>query len=59
MCPKCYHVHGAGIGWGTGQLYLQKNNRWLLVAGFCDCEENLSEAEVAEELLMQFLEDLK
>lgn len=59
MCPKCYHVHGAGIGWGTGQLYLQKNNRWLLVAGFCGCEENVSEAEEAEELLLQFLEDLK
>ena len=57
--PRCYHVHGAGIGWGTGQLYLRENNRWLLVAGFCDCEENSCEAEAAEELLLQFLEDLK
>lgn len=59
MCPRCYHVHGVGIGWGIGQLYLRKNNRWLLVAGFRDYEENLSEAEVAEEQLLQFPENLK
>jgi hypothetical protein len=59
MCPRCYHAHGVGIRWGIGQLYLRKNNRWLLVAGFRDCEENLSETEVAEELLLQFLENLK
>jgi len=39
--------------------YLRENNRWLLVAGFYDCEEDLSEAEVAEELFLQFLESLK
>lgn len=59
MCPRCYHLHGVGIGWGIGQLYLRENNRWLLVAGFYDCEEDLSEAEVAEELFLQFLENLK
>lgn len=59
MCPRCYHLHGVGIGWGVGQLYLRENNRWLLVAGFYDCEEDLSEAEVAEELFLQFLESLK
>lgn len=58
MCPKCYRIHGVGLGWGVGQLYLRENNRWLLVAGFCDSQESLSEAE-AEELLLQFLEDLK
>lgn len=59
MCPKCYHAYGVGIGWGIGQLYLRENNRWLLVAGFYDCEENWSEADMSEELLLQFLEDLK
>ncbi len=38
MCPMCYRAHGAGIGWGRGQLYLHQKDRWLLVGGFYDEE---------------------
>lgn len=57
MCPTCYHIHGAGIGWGGGQLYLHQNNRWLLVGGF-DREGDLSEDEVDDELLLQFIDKI-
>lgn len=54
MCPQCYHLHGAGIGWGVGQLYLNKNGRWLLVGGFCEYEED----EIDEYLALQLIEAL-
>jgi hypothetical protein len=35
MCAPCFSVRGAGLGWGTGQLYArQPNGDWRLVAGF-------------------------
>jgi Endonuclease NucS len=34
MCADCTVYHGAGIGWGSGQLYKNNgSNEWLLVAG--------------------------
>jgi len=33
LCAKCFSQHGKGIGWGSGQLYEQKGELWLLVAG--------------------------
>jgi len=34
MCGDCTVYHGAGIGWGTGQLYRKESDgRWLMVAG--------------------------
>ncbi|WP_421567340.1 endonuclease NucS domain-containing protein [Stenotrophomonas sp. PD6] len=33
MCADCFHTHGTRIGWGFGQLYLNTNEGWLLVAG--------------------------
>ena len=51
MCSKCYHFHGIGIEKGIGQVYLNQNNRWLLVGGFCDYEED----ETDEELLLKFI----
>jgi hypothetical protein len=34
MCPHCYPIKGAGIGWGIGQLYkMRANNIWQCVAG--------------------------
>ena len=34
MCADCTVYHGAGIGWGTGQLYRREPDaRFLLVAG--------------------------
>ena len=34
MCADCTVYHGAGIGWGTGQLYRREpDGRFLLVAG--------------------------
>jgi hypothetical protein len=35
MCPHCYVDHGAGIGWGVGQLYRKRANfgPWLCIAG--------------------------
>ncbi len=52
MCPQCYHLYGEGIGWGVGQLYLNQNNCWLLVSGFCDHEED----EIDEELAVQLID---
>lgn len=43
MCPMCYRLHGVGIGWGVGQLYLRQNDQWLLVGGFCNEDGDLSE----------------
>jgi hypothetical protein len=35
MCAQCFSSKGAGIGWGSGQLYAkQPNGDWRLVAGF-------------------------
>ena len=35
MCAKCFDSKGAGIGWGSGQLYArQRNGDWRMVAGF-------------------------
>ena len=35
MCAPCFEKHGAGIGWGVGQIYArQPNGGWRLVAGF-------------------------
>ena len=53
-----YRIHGAGIGWGVGQLYLRQNNRWLLVGGFCDYEEDEIENEMDEEVLFQLIDNL-
>ncbi|MET3927518.1 endonuclease NucS domain-containing protein [Devosia sp. 2618] len=34
MCADCTVYHGAGIAWGTGQLYRKEpDGRWLQVAG--------------------------
>ena len=33
LCAVCFHHHGVGIGWGTGQLYENTEKGWLLVAG--------------------------
>ena len=34
MCADCSVYYGAGIGWGTGQLYRKESDgRWLLVGG--------------------------
>lgn len=34
MCFDCYARHGAGIGWGTGQLYVRRpDERWQSIAG--------------------------
>jgi hypothetical protein len=34
MCADCTFYHGAGIGWGTGQLYRKESDgRWLMIAG--------------------------
>ena len=34
MCADCTIYYGAGIGWGTGQLYRKESDgRWLLVGG--------------------------
>jgi hypothetical protein len=34
MCADCTVYHGAGIGWGTGQLYRkERDGRWLMVGG--------------------------
>ena len=41
MCADCAIVHGAGIGWGKGQLYRrQTDGEWLLVAGFGPPDES-------------------
>jgi len=35
ICAQCFPGKGAGIGWGSGQLYArQPNGDWRLVAGF-------------------------
>ena len=35
MCPRCFYIYGESIGWGSGQLYLNRgNDSWLLVGGF-------------------------
>lgn len=36
MCADCAVYRGEGIGWGTGQLYLNKGGKWLMVGGFPD-----------------------
>jgi hypothetical protein len=34
MCGHCFELNGAGIGWGLGQLYLNRPGEgWLLVGG--------------------------
>ncbi|WP_415575154.1 endonuclease NucS domain-containing protein [Gluconobacter japonicus] len=44
MCADCSVYHGAGIGWGTGQLYRQeKDGRWLMVGGSSDKEDDEDE----------------
>ncbi|MFT8464246.1 endonuclease NucS domain-containing protein [Acetobacter persici] len=44
MCADCSVYHGAGIGWGTGQLYRQeKDGRWLMVGGSSDIENDETE----------------
>ena len=40
MCADCTVYHGAGIGWGVGQLYRKEaDGQWLMVAGSDDAEE--------------------
>jgi hypothetical protein len=40
MCATCFTSHGAGIGWGKGQLYERTpDNEWLQVAGFESLDE--------------------
>ncbi len=39
MCATCFTSHGAGIGWGKGQLYERTDNEWLQVAGFEPLDE--------------------
>jgi len=40
MCATCFASHGAGIGWGKGQLYERTpDNEWLQVAGFEPLDE--------------------
>lgn len=35
VCQGCFDAHGAGIGYGVGQLYrMVDKGRWLLLAGF-------------------------
>jgi hypothetical protein len=35
LCAECFLERGAGIGWGTGQLFAkQDDGEWRLVAGF-------------------------
>lgn len=34
MCEECFSSKGKGIGWGTGQLYMNTKDGWLLVGGF-------------------------
>lgn len=34
MCEECFSSEGKGIGWGTGQLYMNTKDGWLLVGGF-------------------------
>lgn len=34
MCGDCFALKGQGLGWGSGQLYLRQDDKWLLVAGF-------------------------
>ena len=58
MCPKCFRLHGTGIGWGIGQLYLRQNNRWLLVGGFCNYEEDEREDEMDEETILLLMDSL-
>jgi len=37
MCGDCTVYYGAGLGWGTGQLYRKETDgEWLLVAGSVD-----------------------
>lgn len=44
MCADCTVHHGAGIAWGTGQLYRKApDNRWLMVAGGAPDEEEPEE----------------
>jgi hypothetical protein len=44
MCADCTVYHGAGIGWGIGQLYRkQADGRWLCVAGGRDEPEDNDE----------------
>ena len=44
MCADCTVYHGAGIGWGTGQLYRQASDgRWLMVAGGDPAEDQTEE----------------
>jgi len=33
MCADCFGLRGKGLGIGFGQLYLNRENKWLLVAG--------------------------
>jgi hypothetical protein len=41
MCADCSVYHGAGIGWGTGQLYRkERDGRWLMVGGSSDEEDD-------------------
>jgi hypothetical protein len=34
VCGRCFEEHGKGIEYGTGQLYLNDSDGWLLVGGF-------------------------
>jgi len=46
MCSDCSVYHGAGIGWGTGQLYRQESDgRWLMVGGSSDEEDDSDDEE--------------
>lgn len=55
MCPDCYHVHGNGIGWGSGQLYYHQDGQWLMVGGFSDSVEDEMDEEILLELFDNFI----
>jgi len=41
MCADCTVYRGAGIGWGTGQLYRKEaDGQWLMVGGSSDSDED-------------------
>lgn len=33
MCAQCFPVHGAGIGWGVGQMYANNGREWHCIGG--------------------------
>lgn len=46
MCSDCSVYYGAGIAWGTGQLYRKESDgRWLMVGGSSDEDDDSDDEE--------------